>query len=153
MVIVHFILRFLSRHQQVLCICHDNIVSTVRYNMSVPDTYVDGCTCWVVDWLVFAHEEGGDVGCESANDLVLAIDVSPCPVVGQQCLFTLAYSIPSVWILGRLCATWLWLSAIRCWLSASWKAAMVEHEFDLRGKFQFLDQNRLSTRPINDQSS
>jgi hypothetical protein len=48
-------------------------------------------TRWIVDWLVFAHEEGGDVSCESADNLVLGIDVPPCPVVGQHCLSMLAY--------------------------------------------------------------
>jgi hypothetical protein len=43
--------------------------------MSVLEREVCEGTCWIVDWLVFAHEEGGDVSCESTDDLVLGIDV------------------------------------------------------------------------------
>jgi hypothetical protein len=95
MVIVYLVLRFLSRHQEVFRICHNDIVSTVRCTMSALWIKVRMCTRWIVDWLVLAHEEGGDVGCESADDLVLGIDVSVCPVVRQHCLSPSASSIRS----------------------------------------------------------
>ena len=86
MIIIYFVFRFLSCHKEVFCICDDDIVTTVGWRSQNGDNLTNDSTSGIIDWLVFAHEEGSYAGCDPPNNVVFGIDVPPCPMIGHHCL-------------------------------------------------------------------